>query len=447
MSGALTRYDIAKAALVEAKRVDEVLSVRDEAARMRLYAKQAQDRSMIADANEIHMRAERRLGELLAQAKAAGQLAEGRRPKRDTSQNGSQEEPFPRVTLDEVGITKKLSARAQQIASWAEELFEEEVERVREKIVSSGAATVNPVKELKASRKKDLRAEREQKLAEKQMALPEKRYGVIYADPEWRFEVYSRETGLDRSPDNHYPTSSFEAIKARPVTDIAADDCVLFLWVTVPHLEQGLEVLRAWGFAYKSHVVWIKDRSGTGYWSRNKHELLLIGTRGAVPAPAPGTQDVSAIEAPLGRHSEKPEIFAQWIERLFPNLPKIELNARAARLGWDVWGNEAPQTESAPVHDGSSPEDQASVADAPAAPDLHAAGDTDPAAVAPDGRFPGTPADTNETIRAGYALDLPLADLAKATGLSTNAVKQRAKRMGLGDRARQIKAARRQGAQ
>jgi len=462
MSTALTRYDVAKAALIEAKRVDEVMEIRNEAERMRLYAKQAQDRSLIADANEIHLRAERRLGELLAKAKQAGQLAEGRPRKSDTSENRSGEEQFVRVTLDEVGISRKLSMRAQQIAEWAEDIFEEEVERVRDKIISSGAATVNPVKDLQASKKKDRRAEREKALAEKQTALPEKRYGVIYADPEWRFEVYSRETGMDRSPDNHYPTSSLEAIKARPVADIAADDCVLFLWVTVPHLDQGLEVLKAWGFAYKSHRVWKKPRMGTGYWSRVNHEILLIGTMGNVPAPAPGTQDVSCFDAPLGRHSEKPESAAEWIERLFPNLRKIELNARAARPGWDVWGNEAPEPEntqgesgtareasggqprpdgaigdlkqgiqsapqtfsrSAPEHDGTSPGVAAPVADAPAA------------ALA----IPAV-GDLNKTIRAQYAKDAPLADIAAMTGLSVNAVKQRAKRMGLGDRARQLRA-------
>ena len=93
---------------------------------------------------------------------------------------------------------------------------------------------------------------------------------------------------------------------------------------------QAHEVMAAWGFAYKSNLVWVKDRFGTGYWSRNKHEMLLIGTRGHVPAPAPGTQWPSAIEAPVGRHSEKPAVFYEIVERYFPALPKIELHARGA---------------------------------------------------------------------------------------------------------------------
>ena len=79
-------------------------------------------------------------------------------------------------------------------------------------------------------------------------------------------------------------------IAARDVPSIAADDCVLFLWATSPMLPQALEVMKAWGFAYVSGAVWVKDRIGTGYWFRNRHELLLVGTRGNVPAPAMGTQ-------------------------------------------------------------------------------------------------------------------------------------------------------------
>jgi N6-adenosine-specific RNA methylase IME4 len=97
-------------------------------------------------------------------------------------------------------------------------------------------------------------------------------------------------------------------------------------------------------FTYKTCAVWSKDRIGTGYWFRNKHEILLVGTRGKVPAPAMGTQWPSLILAPLGRHSEKPEAFGEMIESYFPTLPKIELHARGvvSRPGWDVWGLEAP---------------------------------------------------------------------------------------------------------
>lgn len=190
--------------------------------------------------------------------------------------------------------------------------------------------------------KQKARSDKEQELSVKQMALPDKRYGVILADPEWRFEVYNRDTGMDRSADNHYPTSVTDDICARPVQDIAADDCVLFLWATVPMLPDALRVMAAWGFEYKSHCIWCKDRIGTGYWFRNQHELLLVGTRGNIPAPAMGTQYASTIGVAVGAHSEKPAAFYGIIEAYFPTLPKIELNARRSRPGWMAWGLEAP---------------------------------------------------------------------------------------------------------
>lgn len=207
-------------------------------------------------------------------------------------------------------------------------------------------------KAARTAEKKAKRAAREEALAGKIEAgnaalvaagREGKRYGVILADPEWLLEPWSREHGMDRAADNHYPTTPTDDICARPVGDIAAKDCVLFLWGTVPMLPDALRVMAAWGFTYRSHCIWNKDRVGTGYWFRNKHELLLVGTRGDLPAPAPGEQIASVIDAPVGPHSEKPAFAHEMIERLWPNLPKIELNARAAREGWDVWGAEAPE--------------------------------------------------------------------------------------------------------
>ncbi|MET4636179.1 MT-A70 family methyltransferase [Kaistia defluvii] len=205
------------------------------------------------------------------------------------------------------------------------------------------SAVVKSIRDEKTAEKKAKRAGREAALAVKQRALPEKRYGVIYSDCEWRFEPFSRETGMDRAADNHYPTTSTNDLVLRDVGKIAAKDCVLFHWATAAMLKAALRVMEGWGFEYKSHVIWGKDRISTGYWSRNKHELLLIGTRGNVPAPAMGEQWESLIMAPVGEHSAKPDAFYELIEAYFPNLPKIELNARRARPGWDAWGLEAPE--------------------------------------------------------------------------------------------------------
>jgi N6-adenosine-specific RNA methylase IME4 len=217
----------------------------------------------------------------------------------------------------------------------------------------SGAAAAKTVeaketKEERQTQKLEARRQREAALGTEQLALPDKKYGVILADPEWQFEFYSPRGSLNSSADNHYETSALDVIKARDVPSIAADDCALFLWATVPMLPHALEVMTAWGFIYTSSFVWVKDKAGTGYWNRNQHELLLVGRKGDIPAPAPGMQWSSVIEAPLGDHSAKPEKLLEMIEAYFPTLPKIELNRRgAARAGWDAWGNEAEPAEAA----------------------------------------------------------------------------------------------------
>ena len=180
---------------------------------------------------------------------------------------------------------------------------------------------------------------RERELARKIKALPRRRFGLLYVDPPWRFQPYSRITGMDRAADNHYPTMTTKEIAALKVP--AAPDCVLYLWATAPMLRDALDVMSAWGFTYKSHMVWIKNHQGTGYWFRNQHELLLIGTRGRVPAPAPGTQWSSALHAPRSAHSVKPSAVRRMLERQFPTTPKLEMFARGGRIrGWTRWGAE-----------------------------------------------------------------------------------------------------------
>jgi N6-adenosine-specific RNA methylase IME4/ParB-like chromosome segregation protein Spo0J len=206
--------------------------------------------------------------------------------------------------------------------------------------------------ELRNAVKNYRRAKRERKLAEKtakaneSLETGEELYSVLYIDPPWRLEPYSRETGMDRAADNHYPTMTTDQIAALKVP--AADDAVLFMWGTVPMLLEAQHVMKSWGFTYKSHCVWNKPHAGTGYWFRNKHELLLVGVKGDIPAPAPGKQFPSVIDAPLAEHSVKPEIFAEMIQTLFPSARWVELFARRPREGWAVWGNEvAEETEAA----------------------------------------------------------------------------------------------------
>lgn len=331
MTVELVLYNNAKTALEAARTVDEVKAVRDKALALQVYARQALDNDMMNAATEIRVRAERRAGQMLRDMREAGQ----RRGKGGDQHSSAAKEL---ETLKQVGVTKRQSFQWQHLSELALEDFEKRLEDAQR----TARWTVDWLPGDRTEIKKQRRAQHETDLATKIRALPSKRYGLILADPEWRFVPWSEETGQDRSPANHYATSTIEQIKARDVPSIAADDCVLALWATVPMLEQALDVMRHWGFAYKSHIVWLKNRLSTGYWFRNTHELLLIGVRGDVPAPAPGTQWDSAFDADVGEHSAKPEEAYAMLESYFPNLPKIELNARRKRDGWDVWGAEAP---------------------------------------------------------------------------------------------------------
>jgi N6-adenosine-specific RNA methylase IME4 len=331
----LIRYEAARAALVEAKSFDEVKEIHDKAEAMRAYARMAGDVELEQTACEIRFRAKRRFGELYAELHAEGRVHTGGRPPK-TEKTGTPAEPVSKITLGDLGVSKKFSSESQQAASISERAFEAMVARVRQQIADGHRVS------LSTEEKQERRATREKVLGGIQCALPKRKYGVILADPEWRFEPWSRQSGMNRAADNHYPTSCTEIIAARDVPSIAADDCVLFLCATAPMLPHALLVMAVWEFNYVSNYVLAKDRAITGYWTRNKHEHLLIGTRGRLPCPAPGTQWESLIPSPVGEHSAKAGAVAEMIEFYFPSLPKIELNRRGpARPGWDAWGNEA----------------------------------------------------------------------------------------------------------
>jgi N6-adenosine-specific RNA methylase IME4 len=172
--------------------------------------------------------------------------------------------------------------------------------------------------------------------------LPRHHFAVVLADPPWRFKVYSEATGSSRAASNHYGVMDLADIQSLPVDNLAARDAALFLWTTAPFLQKAFDVLVAWHFTYSSNFVWTKDKLGTGYWCRSQHEHLLIGRRGKFRAPKPADRAPSVIQAPRREHSRKPDEVYSILERAYPELPKIELFARHARLGWTAWGDEAP---------------------------------------------------------------------------------------------------------
>lgn len=190
------------------------------------------------------------------------------------------------------------------------------------------------------------RAERERMLGERQMEAPDGIFGVILEDFEWDFATYS-EAGKDsRHASNHYPTAA-QAHSPQEIVERTADrfakadkDCVLFMWTTGPHLAIALQVMALRNFDYRCQFIWLKNRMITGYWQRGMHEILLVGTRGKPPAPAPGKQFRSVLEGEVREHSHKPDWQYTLIESYFPTLPKLELNPGddEERPGWTRWG-------------------------------------------------------------------------------------------------------------
>lgn len=182
-------------------------------------------------------------------------------------------------------------------------------------------------------------------------------YGAIYADPAWTFTTRA-DTGKDRSPEQHYDCMTLEDIKAMPVGDIAAKDCVLFMWVIDTHLEMALDVIKDWGFTYKTRAFeWVKlnakvadypleDRdamtdkpffTGMGFWTRANSETCLLATRGRPKRLSASVRRL--ITSPRREHSRKPDETRDRIEELVAG-PYCELFSRSSKEGWDAMGNE-----------------------------------------------------------------------------------------------------------
>jgi N6-adenosine-specific RNA methylase IME4 len=199
---------------------------------------------------------------------------------------------------------------------------------------------VNQARQERTEQRRHERVERINEIAQGNAPLQVTRtYPVIYADPPWRYEHYRSD---NRQIENHYPTLDLEQICLLPVSEIAAPDAVLFLWTTSPKLAESMQVIEAWGFVYRTCMVWDKERIGMGYYARQQHELLLIATRGELPVPEPANRPNSVVRIRRDpEHSVKPQEFYHIIECMYPEYDKIELFARNVRAGWAAWGNQA----------------------------------------------------------------------------------------------------------
>ncbi len=177
-----------------------------------------------------------------------------------------------------------------------------------------------------------------------------KKYKTIYADPPWQFQNRTGKVAPEHKRLNRYSTMKLSDIMLLPVAEITEDKCHLYLWVPNALLPQGLEVMTAWGFEYKTNIIWEKTRKdgmpdgrGVGFYFRNVTEMLLFGIKGGNNRTlAPGRSQVNLIRAQKREHSRKPDEFIPLIESC-SNAPFLELFARGHRDGWDMWGNQATE--------------------------------------------------------------------------------------------------------
>ncbi len=179
--------------------------------------------------------------------------------------------------------------------------------------------------------------------------LEGRKYGAILADPPWRFANRTGKMAPEHKRLSRYETLAFEEINSLPIAQAAADQSHLYLWTPNALLKQGLEAMEAWGFEYKTNIVWHKvrkdggpDGRGVGFYFRNTTELVLFGVRGQLRTLAPGRSQVNIIKSQKREHSRKPDELYGIIEACSPG-PYLELFARGQREAWHQWGDQVEE--------------------------------------------------------------------------------------------------------
>ena len=177
--------------------------------------------------------------------------------------------------------------------------------------------------------------------------LEGKKYDVVYADPPWDYKGQKQHNGKGGADtggaETHYSTVTTKDMMKWPVSDVCNTDCLMFMWITSPHLDQGLALLEAWGFEYKTVAfVWNKDKVNPGFYTMSSVELCVVAKRkrGKIPQPRGARNIKQFLQHDRMAHSKKPYEIANRISQMFPDQAKLEMFARNSRDGWDVWGNE-----------------------------------------------------------------------------------------------------------
>lgn len=314
--------------LKEATTVQQAKVVADVASAQEVFAhRQRLGEECIGYAHRVKIDALTKLGELIkALPKSKGAIGA---PGPGRGKRGEAQEPrlSQAATYAELGLDKKTASVAQQLAALPIP--------VRDAISSREMSMRDAMQPVKRQERVDKIVEISKGNAE---LLTDVRFPIIYADPPWRYEHVKTE---NRAIENQYPTMLLEEICALPVKELATPDAALFLWATSPKLAESMHVIDTWGFTYRTCAVWVKDKIGMGYYFRQRHELLLVATRGNLPVPEPSDRIDSVFQFPRLDHSAKPLEFYDVIERMYPEFAKVELFCRNPRHGWAAWGNQA----------------------------------------------------------------------------------------------------------
>ena len=285
---------------------------------------------------EIKTRAEMKLGELTA----AMPKSSGGRPEKNPSATGTSFQT-KQEALDKVGIRKQAASEYERMAAHPE-IVEQAMAEARDKgdVVSRSGIMKKVNAEIKRHERQNAireQIERPKTTNHVDIFTTNKKYRVIYADPPWSYND-KQDTGMLGGAVKHYTTMLLDDICALPVP--AADNAVLFMWVTSPLLEDSFKVINAWGFKYKSSFVWDKVAHNMGHYNSVRHEFLLIATRGSCTPDVKKLYD-SVVSIERTDHSRKPKEFRDMIDTLYPAGERLEMFAREAPEGWDVWGNMA----------------------------------------------------------------------------------------------------------
>lgn len=180
--------------------------------------------------------------------------------------------------------------------------------------------------------------------------LPAEKFAILYADPPWDYKGQLQHTGAGGRDSGgaarHYPTATAAQMSRWPVGEIAAANALLFMWSSSPHLDQAIELGKAWGFQWATVAfVWDKQKVNPGFYTMSRCELCLAFKKGKIPAPRGSRNERQFVSEMRGRHSAKPDEVRKRIAAMFPRQAKIELFARKQTDGWTAWGLEADAPE------------------------------------------------------------------------------------------------------